>query len=405
MMIQKNRLKPELVFLFLGLVFGVTFLMITPPFQVPDEPDHFLKAVQVSEGKIISDQSILFVSLYSPVPYILPALVIMLGKILNLSSFIIFYLGRFTNILFYILIIYAAVRFTPVLKWPFVLLALMPMSLYEAVSYSIDGFTIAISFLLISFIFKLSFDDEIKHINSKHVLFIAFLGVLLVLSKQIYVLLLLLFFIIPASKFVNGKNRIKNFLIILLPSFAVYAGWSYLVNNLYMPISTQVSPYQQLGYMVYHPINFITIFFNTIIQQFNYYLTTFVGSFGWVDVGLDTPLPIILVYIYLVVLISSVLFEGTEYVVKKNQKLISGFIFLIILGFIFIMEYLLWTVVGNSRIDGVFGRYIIPFAPLILIIFSNKNLKVLKWKNYIIIIFILIVLSISTILIFNRFYG
>ena len=45
-------LTPEKAYLFLGLIFGILFLMITPPFQVPDEPQHFYRAFHVSEGNI-----------------------------------------------------------------------------------------------------------------------------------------------------------------------------------------------------------------------------------------------------------------------------------------------------------------------------------------------------------------
>ena len=99
---KKFYLRPEIVFLFLGIIFGIIFLLIIPPFQVPDEPDHYLKVVHVSEGIFVSQQSRLFVSLYSPVPYFMTAITIFIGKLLNLSNLIVFYLGRFVNILIYI---------------------------------------------------------------------------------------------------------------------------------------------------------------------------------------------------------------------------------------------------------------------------------------------------------------
>jgi len=40
---------PEKVFLIVGILFGTLFLLITPPFQVPDEPNHFSRAFHVSE--------------------------------------------------------------------------------------------------------------------------------------------------------------------------------------------------------------------------------------------------------------------------------------------------------------------------------------------------------------------
>ena len=85
------------------------------------------------------------------------------------------------------------------------------MTLYEAASLSADSFTIAISFLLIAIFFKLAFDDTKKEVNMNDILILFVLGLMIALSKQIYIVLLLLFFSIPLYKF---ENRKKMFLII-----------------------------------------------------------------------------------------------------------------------------------------------------------------------------------------------
>src|SRR5262245_50539373 len=43
---------PEVAFWRLGLVFGLLFLVITPPAQVPDEPVHFYRAYHLANGKL-----------------------------------------------------------------------------------------------------------------------------------------------------------------------------------------------------------------------------------------------------------------------------------------------------------------------------------------------------------------
>ena len=43
---------PEKVFLVVGFVFGLLFLVVTPPFQEPDAYVHFLRAYTISEGKV-----------------------------------------------------------------------------------------------------------------------------------------------------------------------------------------------------------------------------------------------------------------------------------------------------------------------------------------------------------------
>jgi uncharacterized membrane protein len=158
-MINKIReIKPEKVFLIIGLVWGVAFLIITPPFQVPDENIHFYKSLSLTVGQVYPEKngevygvyvpksavksfevfrSLLFntenkikfsnitslintplnnddnifknISLvgivtYSPIPYLASVIFIFIGKLLNLSPIVLLYLGRLANLLLYVLI-------------------------------------------------------------------------------------------------------------------------------------------------------------------------------------------------------------------------------------------------------------------------------------------------------------
>jgi hypothetical protein len=48
--------SPEWYFLVIALTFGLATMIVTPPFQVPDEFHHFYRAYQVAEGQIIPVQ-------------------------------------------------------------------------------------------------------------------------------------------------------------------------------------------------------------------------------------------------------------------------------------------------------------------------------------------------------------
>lgn len=397
-------LKPEILFIIIGLSFGITIALINPIFKVPDEPTHYLKVIHLVGGQIFVEKSKVFIDLYSPVPYFIPSSVIFMGKMFNFSSYVLFYLGRLSNLFFYVIIVFLAIKFTPIMKWVFFLLALMPMSLYEAASFSSDGFNIAISFLLIAFLFKLAFDDKIKKINRNEILVLFLLVSLLALSKQVYVLILFLFFLIPSYKFKNKKNQIINFFSIFLASIIIIMAWSLLTKGIYVPISNQVSIPSQLTFILFHPLSYIGIYISTIIQNFTYYLTTFVGSFGWIDNGLDTPLPNILVYAYILVLIFAALTDNIDININLYQKIISIFTFLMTFTSISTLEYLMWTSVGNNTINGVFGRYFIPIAPALFFLFYNVKIKDFRGKNLFLVIFVLIILLISIYMIYNRFY-
>ena len=44
--------RPQRVFVIFAIVFGLSLAALTAPFQAPDEPQHFLRAYQISEGGI-----------------------------------------------------------------------------------------------------------------------------------------------------------------------------------------------------------------------------------------------------------------------------------------------------------------------------------------------------------------
>lgn len=53
---ELNALSSKKVFLIIGLLFGLLFLVITPPFQVGEEPSHFFRAYHVSEFGILASK-------------------------------------------------------------------------------------------------------------------------------------------------------------------------------------------------------------------------------------------------------------------------------------------------------------------------------------------------------------
>jgi uncharacterized membrane protein len=99
----------------------------------------------------------------------------------------------------------------------FLLIALMPMSLYLAVSISADSLNTALSLFTICLFLNLIFKEDV--INEKDMVLVSMSILGLALSKQIYALLGLMFFIIFAFNFscnhliCNNVNK-SNWIII-----------------------------------------------------------------------------------------------------------------------------------------------------------------------------------------------
>ncbi len=265
-LVKRTRLLPHYAYLVIALIFGPVFLIITPPFQTPDEPVHFYRSFEISELNIFKyqdevPQSLVEVAaiqermkfkswektsreeilslakimldpgkranvgtLAYTLPYIPQALGIAIGKIFSLPPLWLLYMGRLFNLLFSCALIFIAIQLTPIHKWLFFLLAVMPMTISQVASVSYDALTISLSFLLIALIFNFAFNSE-KVIHKKDIVFLFIASVLLALSKPPYFIIAFSFLIIPVLKFGNRKKYFALFAGLILSTLIVSQLW------------------------------------------------------------------------------------------------------------------------------------------------------------------------------------
>ena len=121
------------------------------------------------------------------VPYLPQVFGLLLGKLFSSSPVILMYFGRLMNLILSLLIIFLAIRITPIGKWTFFLLALMPKTLYMMASLSYDALVISTSFLLIALFLYYAF--KATEIRWKYIALLFFLILLLGLSKPPYFLI------------------------------------------------------------------------------------------------------------------------------------------------------------------------------------------------------------------------
>ena len=51
-----NTSSVEKKFVYLAIIFGMIIMVLTPPFQAPDENNHFKKAYVISKGNIFPEE-------------------------------------------------------------------------------------------------------------------------------------------------------------------------------------------------------------------------------------------------------------------------------------------------------------------------------------------------------------
>ena len=282
------------MFFVAALIWGTSTVFITPPFQVPDENAHFFRAYQVSRagfmpviqnngiGGYIPDGLIKVVIFYctrhsfpnqkidrsvveeameiplnnenksfmtfpnscynTPTLYLPQALALMLGTYFNISPFFQIYLGRLFNLLFWIVLATIAIRIAPVFKWLMALVALLPMSVYQAASLSPDASMNAVSMLLFGFILYLAYDEN-KKLDRNSIILFAIMAIFLTLSRYAYVSIALLFFLIPVSKSSSVKAYYLTAFLLLGVIALTFVTGSLIVTHIYSSVHPDVKYY------------------------------------------------------------------------------------------------------------------------------------------------------------------
>ncbi|HEX8637903.1 MAG TPA: DUF2142 domain-containing protein, partial [Pyrinomonadaceae bacterium] len=182
--------------------------------------------------------------------------------------------------------------------------------------------------------------------------------------------------------------------------------WSYLVKPIYLPYrgDIPINPEQQIAFIIDHPLYFIGLTVQNYILKFGYYLQAIFGQLTWLDLYVPTYL---IVFIYFVIIITALLDKDSKKTVSKLNK----FIFLLIIGgtafLIGALLYMTWSPIGGDDIAGIQGRYFIPIAPLVFLLFYQHKLE---WKRFnrlapvIVVAAVIFSLTTTLLTIYKRYY-
>ncbi len=438
----KQGLRVEIVFLFAVVSLGFLFSIVFAPSTVPDEMYHFQSSYKMSNLLLFvstasdsllvrSDDANMIAQLFAggnlldpghyygvlSSPFFVedPSLVpidpvsdfdfgsnppqvklasgmgIALGRLLHLGSYPTFYLGRAFNFLFFVGLVYLAMRVTPVGKRVMMAVALLPMTLHVASSYSYDAGIIGLGFLLTGLCLRAVLGSG--SISRRLCVSIALVAVLMAPCKIVYVVLILAVIAIPESRFSSKKNAIlyKSGVLVLslisvsvmrMASLAQVAGLDVGSDELYVRGEESGSLYTLKG-ILSDPVGTVLIYLRTFDSMGDMYLGTVVGrSLGWFQADLEAPWYIAVAFLFVLAL-SAVRWRKDGVLISSRNR--AFFICLVGAGWLAIMLSMLvgWTFDSESVIQGVQGRYLLPMLPLLLIAFQSGNLEANKdysWK-------------------------
>lgn len=407
---NKKHLPLHRIFLFIAPVLGILYVVLMPLGVPPDETNHFRRAYEISTGAITSArddednggrvlpdsitvamkhhdtetypemfsafssstettsesfQSFTNTSLYSPFSYLPEVVGIWLGRILHLPMFFIVYLARFFNLVFYIILVYYALKLLPSGKSALLLLAFSPIAIQSAASCQADALINGSVFAFSALIFY-----KIKNptpLRKSEKIILTLLTFLIAMCKIVYLPLCFLVCLLPASCFHSKKQKIKFISILLCSVILANLIWLAISSGYLTHLNPGVNSVDQVKYILTHPIHYVATLVGTAIGNGFWYFTTSLGSsLGSLNISLSNTF----IVFYGFFIIYAYLRENRNaLVLNKAQKIFTSIILIVCVLLIFTSLYVQWTKVGSATIEGVQGRYFLPLLPIALLLF------------------------------------
>ncbi len=429
MVFARKEYAIERVFLIFTLTFGMAYLLVMPAYSAPDEIAHFATAYRLSnkmmhvEGDNDEEYALcrqedtikrelnftttletyryIRLNLFtkndnkdnavftgakvlqntSVVAHLAQATGISIARALNLSDVALCFLGQFCVFIFYTILVFFAIKITPVGKQIFFAISSFPMVMSIVPSFSYDPVIYGLSFILIAIILRLIYGVE--KVTLKDCIICIIFSLLLAPCKMVYSFISLLVILIPDRKFKNKKSA-NLFKIITVVASIVYA---FISNaSAVADSSSGVKMIEWAGAQGFTLTDLlsdipgtINMYLMTIHEYMGYYLNTMIGGeLGWLNV----IMPMDIIILSLIVLVLSLREERVKRI-TDIQKVIYVCDFLLIAALICTSLLLGWTHIYSKVILGIQGRYFIPILPLLLLPFvgatKKEEINARKW--------------------------
>lgn len=409
--------------LMLALLCAATlfFTVITPPFQAPDENQHYMKALALAQGDVLTRQqggaigtdlpraaldihAVDFptdvpptlrrfdrtqiaasaqadagrsgtafadfpnVASYAPSLYAPGALGLMLGKAMGLPWIDAFYVGRLVNALSGLLLLIAALRLLPFGRNALLATALLPTFAYQTGSLSPDAVINGLGFLGLALTLRTGFMTATPARSAA----LLVTGPLLALCKGVYLPLMA-----AGLRWQQHRRDLRPGLILgamALGAFA-FVGWMhysggsqalYHIQSRRTGETMMTAPLgEQLKIVLHDPINYVRILVSSVTERAPVYALQIVGRFGWNAILLP-----LVAYPLAALMLGAGVANGIGARFGMGQRL---WWLAVAAGIALLIEtamYLTGTPLGADYIQGTQGRYFLPILPLVLIALS-----------------------------------
>lgn len=404
----------ERFFSLTALALGLIYLFVITPLSVPDESTHYLAISELTNGlfgmpdtayaldpsgfsnqnnvctgylRVIrdlfgrgSDPNVIQSSLMSymwtlvyPLEYAPQVLGFAISRLLSFNDVTTFMMGRFFNLLFYVVCLYISVKRVPRFKLLFGLSGILPMAMQQAASLSYDTFINALSMVLLSSLLREIFSEGALTLCDLLYIFIP--ALLLAPAKGVYALFILLLIFIPTERFTGKCGKTGCFWLLFASCAAAFIAVS--APSLLRIMHSTPPSYGDDGGESYTLRFFLTNpgdAFGIFRNSFNVYFSTWFAQAVGQSLStclLELPTWIVPAFTALLIL-SAQNIDGNELDMPRGMRpALLALSAAVVLSFMATM-FLTWIHNTDKIIVGVQGRYFIPILPLLMLSLNNK---------------------------------
>lgn len=402
----------------------LAFLVMTPPFQAPDENQHYMKALLLSEGRLLAEQrqgvigadlpraaidlhgvdfptdvaptrrrfnnamlanswsadagrtGTVFaefpnVANYAPSLYAPGAAGLRLGDEIGLPRLGSFYTGRIVNALTGLALLGAAILLLPFGRNALLATAVLPTFCYQTGSLSPDAVIDGLGFLGLALALRIAFMGAT---GGRAAMLLTF-APLLALAKGVYLPL-----IAAGLRWPEGRRDSRPWLLVgaMILGAIAFVAWMKMSGGtpaLYHIMSRKTgetvltAPLSaQLGVILADPLAYLRLLFASVLERSPVYAMQIVGRFGWNAILL--PLA---AYPLALLMLAAAVMSGSGMRITLGQRL---WWLAIAAGGGLLIEtamYLTGTPYAADYIQGTQGRYFLPLLPLVLMAVMPEN--------------------------------
>lgn len=423
-----KKCKLEYIYLTLGLTFGMVFVLSLPPYTAPDEGTHisttyafvseFLGEDPIfdetnhvisrgTDGDIGGEAQVSLVKfhdLYEAAKYpsgdmerdfarggkldvpftcYLPQILgVLLGVLLKFSGFWTLYLGKVFAMLFFTICIFFSIKLIPWGKMVIMTVALLPMSMELASSFSYDCVLNALCILFISYTLHLICKKD--KVTWKDFLFLGIIICVIAPCKMFYFLIAGMLFLIPKEKYKSKKTYWMMNTGILVAGLAVLIimRFQFLTSHVGRATPSAIED-ATVNYSIATILgdipHSISVLFNTAIIKSEFYYNSMWGNqLGSLQVYIPTFVITSFVLVLFTAGVCTTREERVIYEPDAKFRLVNlGLSLLMFLGILAAL-WIGWTPVTYGVIEGVQGRYFLPFLPMVFLSMRNKTFLLQK---------------------------